>query len=100
MNLALSGVKRQGSNAHEWCDCREVHALGLSLMKACDSIGMECARSLGGLSREGFELLILMLTYARHTGKERKTETFSTLQYWKKNLLFIPSKENNTAERL
>lgn len=81
MILALSGVRRQGSNAHEWSDSRGVHAMGLSLMKAYDSIGMEHARSLGGLSHEDFELLILILTYASHTGKERKTETFSTLQY-------------------
>lgn len=81
MILALLGVRRQSSNAQEWSDSREVQAVGLSLMKAYDSIGMERARSLRGLSHEDFELLILILTYTSHTGKERKTETLSTLQY-------------------
>lgn len=43
-----------------------------SWIKPLDSIGVECTRSLGVLSPEGFELLMFMLIYTGHHGKERK----------------------------
>ena len=47
---------------------------GFSQIEPLDSAGVESTRSLGGLSLQGFELLIFMLTYTGHAGEGRKAK--------------------------
>jgi len=72
-----------------------------SWIKPLESTGVENTRSLGGLSLEGPELLIFMLTYTSHAAEGGRLRASAHHGARRKNcLLSIHSKGNNAAQRL
>ena len=71
-----------------------------SQIEPLDSTGVESTRSLEGLSPEDFELLLFVLTTLAMRRKEGRLRASAHHGARKNCLSSIPSKGNNTAERL
>lgn len=65
---------------------------GFSQIEPLDSTGIKSTRSLGGLSLEGFDLLIFMLTYMAMLGKEGRLRASAHHGARGKNYHLFPAK--------